>query len=405
MKTKLLAIALVLTSALYPLATLGATKQFQVDTGNTLTTSLVSYYKLEDANDFWSTNNLTNFNSVTFVTGKVNNAASFNGTTNYLQLASPLSTAIDNISIFFWVNIPTASEKGIFFHNGLDSAGTVDGYSLGVGSGDADTLGNHLIGLVDQVAWMDFGTNIGTGWHFVGMIRNAGTWTGYIDNAAAATTFTTVPITPSGNFQIGVDSPANSFSRYWKDKIDEFGFWTKVLSSQERTDLYNGGAGQTMILFTPTVCHIRQIGLCHSANSIGGACFVAGTKIKTPLGLKNIEELKVGDYVLSYDTSNGTLKEEKILKTFIHETNEYVLIKTKNKSVETTKDHPFLTTKGWKKVSELHIGDTLITNNGKEQIENMEAIKKANIFKVYNLEVEGLHNYIANGFVVHNKPS
>ena len=54
-----------------------AAKSFQVDTGGTLTTGLISYYQLEDRLDFYSTNDLTNNGSTAFVAGKVNNAADF----------------------------------------------------------------------------------------------------------------------------------------------------------------------------------------------------------------------------------------------------------------------------------------------------------------------------------------
>ena len=48
-------------------------KHFQVDSGGTLLTNLISYYKLDDVNDYYASNNLTNNNTVTFVTGKIDN--------------------------------------------------------------------------------------------------------------------------------------------------------------------------------------------------------------------------------------------------------------------------------------------------------------------------------------------
>jgi hypothetical protein len=226
-------------------------KHFQVDTGGSLTTSLVSYYKLEDVNDYFGVKNLTNFGTTIFSSGKVNNCAVFDGTSQHLALSAPLSNVQDNVSIFAWVYISGSSLKGCFFQNG--KADGTNGYALGVGSGDLDTLGNHLIGVCWGVAWMDFGTNIGTGWHLVGMIRSSGTWTGYVDGTAGGTTFSSTPITPTTNFDLGREGIDNG-GRYFGGKIDEFGFWTKALSSTERTDLYNSGSGQTMVDVTsPTV--------------------------------------------------------------------------------------------------------------------------------------------------------
>lgn len=223
---------------------------FQIDTAGTLLIGLVSYFKLEDVNDFFGANHLTNVNAATFQAGKVNNGVKFNGTTQYLRRANVLSAATTNISMFGWVYIPTTSEKGCFWHNGYNAPGSgYNGYALGVGDTQMDNVGNNLVGLLDGVAWLSFAKAIGAaGWHFVGMTRDATTWRGYVDNVVAATTFTTDPAVPGSDFIIGADAPADTSPRYWKDMVDEFGFWTKVLSAQEMTDLYNGGAGQTMIL-------------------------------------------------------------------------------------------------------------------------------------------------------------
>ena len=219
-------------------------KVFQVDTGGTLTTDLVSYYKLEDINDFYSTNHLTNNGGATFVAGKVNNAVSLDGTSQFLDRANVLSAQTANISMFMWVYISGTSVHGTFAHNG-SNAGDGDGFSLGVGNTNFDTSGNNLIGLLDAVVWMNFGTAIGTGWHFVGITRDATTWKGWIDNVQAANTFTNNPSTPTAAFTIGRDTTGST--RYFAGDVDELGFWNKELIAQEKTDLYNGGTGQTMI--------------------------------------------------------------------------------------------------------------------------------------------------------------
>lgn len=216
-------------------------KRFQVDTNGTLLTGLVSYFKLEDGNDFFGANHLTNYNTVIFEAGKIGNSAKFNGTTNYLKRDNVLSAVVDNWSMFGWVYVPTVSEMGCFFHNGTMD---LNGYSIGVGAGYQDSVGNELIGAACGLLWHGYGINIGTGWHFVGAIRNAGIETGYVDNVAGGTTYADAPAIPTAYCIMGADGGPN---RFWKDKFDEFGFWNKVLSAQERTDLYNGGAGQTMI--------------------------------------------------------------------------------------------------------------------------------------------------------------
>src|SRR3990167_7184819 len=82
-------------------------KVFQVDTGGTLTTNLTNYFKLEDESDFWDTNTLTNGNSVTFTSAKVNNGANF-GSTNtnkYLHNGDANDIGGGNNSISLWVKL------------------------------------------------------------------------------------------------------------------------------------------------------------------------------------------------------------------------------------------------------------------------------------------------------------
>jgi len=89
--------------------TVSTSTSFQTDTNRTLTTGLEGYYKLEDASDNWSTNNLTNVGSVTFDGGKVNNAADLgaSNTTKILDTTSSLAIDGGNISFACWVNIQT----------------------------------------------------------------------------------------------------------------------------------------------------------------------------------------------------------------------------------------------------------------------------------------------------------
>lgn len=239
---------------------------FQVDTGQTLTTSLVSYFKLEDLTDAFGANTLTNNATVTFIAGKVNNAASFNGSTQYLSRANVLSAATTNVTMACWVHITSISQHGGLLHNGKTDGS--DGYTLGVGTtADISTNGNKLILLLDGVGYTITSTaNIGTGWHLVGVSRGASTWKVWIDAVADVTTSTTGPNTPTGNFLIGRDY-TTSTDRSFNDLIDEVGFWTKELSQQEWTDLYNSGNGQTMIANWSTSVSDTLGGITDSVNS------------------------------------------------------------------------------------------------------------------------------------------
>jgi len=233
--------------------------EFQVDTDGTLTTNLLAYWKLEDTADSWSTFTLTNGNTVTFVAGKVNNSASFARTSSqYLQTSSLVTTAVDDFSVSLWVNIPDASEYGCFFHNGDPVvAGGDDGWSFGVGNTTFDnsgSQGNNLLILANGVAWKTAIGAIGTGWHHIIVMRDSGTWKGYIDTVLGTTSIG-APSTPTVATMIGANNTDGASSAYWNDKIDEVAIWDKVLSAQEITDLYNSGSGQTMVEVEAELIH------------------------------------------------------------------------------------------------------------------------------------------------------
>jgi hypothetical protein len=77
-------------------------------------------------------------------------------------------------------------------------------------------------------------------------------------------------------------------------------------------------------------------------------CFVAGTKVKTINGYKNIEDIKIGEVV--YNACGIG----KVQNVGVKEVDEIYKIKLSNgKEIECTGEHPFLTTNGWVKVKDL----------------------------------------------------
>ena len=145
-----------------------------------------------------------------------------------------------------------------------------------------------------------------------------------------------------------------------------------------------------------------------------GGCVLPGTTIKTPGGNKDIEDLQLGDAVISYDTREGREVQSYIGEQSVHEANGFVKVN----DLKLTPGHPiWVVGKGWSCVSpeeyyrecriygnedavlqvrELKIGDQLL-NNKVEKIETVSGITP-----VFNIEVDGLHNYIADNILVHN---
>lgn len=151
-------------------------------------------------------------------------------------------------------------------------------------------------------------------------------------------------------------------------------------------------------------------------------CFDAGTQIlMADNTTKSIEDVEVGDMVMSYNLHNESFESRKVLNTIIkgHSDDLVECTLSDGKSVRMRAYHPLLTTSGWKSLREyqgmplLEIGDEVITIDGVATLIGVEPITIDNDnYLTYNLNVEGhednlegCDNYIANGIVAHNAPA
>jgi hypothetical protein len=137
----------------------------------------------------------------------------------------------------------------------------------------------------------------------------------------------------------------------------------------------------------------------------GGNCFVAGTEILTTEGIKNIEDIQVGDWVIADDpTTVGEIEAKQVLDTFVRHTTALVDIYIDGEVISTTGEHPFWTPDlGWVEAKDLHVGSLLQTEDGR--IIDVDGVdKREGDFIVYNFKVEGFHTYFVSelGILVHN---
>ena len=115
--------------------------------------------------------------------------------------------------------------------------------------------------------------------------------------------------------------------------------------------------------------------------------------------LKPIEKVKVGDSVLAFDQELGELRPDKVTELFEHTVEKYLII---NGRLKVTDNHPVYSNGKWVEIGALKVGDKLVSAKGEtETITSMKEVKRK--VKVYNLEVNPYHTYIAGGIVVHNK--
>ena len=144
-----------------------------------------------------------------------------------------------------------------------------------------------------------------------------------------------------------------------------------------------------------------------SAKDFGTSyCFVAGTLVTTEDGQEPIEEIEVGDKVLSEDETTGEVAVKTVTETYINETDELIHIGVNGETISATPTHPFYVDKlGWTLARSLRAGDVLVLSNG--ELVTVEWVQHEILespIKVYNFEVEDFHTYFVgeNRVLVHN---
>lgn len=130
----------------------------------------------------------------------------------------------------------------------------------------------------------------------------------------------------------------------------------------------------------------------------GFLCIEESQKISTLNGLKAIKDVSVGDLVY---TTSGL---EKVNKVFNNGIKDVYELKTKYGSVVCTKDHKVLTENGWKEYQNIELGEYIWQFREKDEFYLSQVISKSYIGekRVYNLEINNTHNFVAGGIVVHN---
>lgn len=141
----------------------------------------------------------------------------------------------------------------------------------------------------------------------------------------------------------------------------------------------------------------------------GGSCFIAGTLITTIDCFKNIENIAVGDIVISYNEQTHLNEYSKVLQTMIHDVREklYTLY-VEGESLEVTGIHRFYIKRNdeisWTAAQDLRVKDLVKFADGSWH--KISAIgSKVRTTTVYNFEVSDNHNYYVgrNQILAHNK--
>lgn len=220
-----------------------------------LLTNLVSYWKLDealgDAIDAHASNDLAD-NTVGSTFGKINGAREFSPAgSDYFSHASnsELTTGDIDFTVAAWVYRDTDPTEGFRQILSKWSATEEEGeYLLDGGQSNGGKFrfavrsGATFYSVTEPNAYSAEAWYYVIGWHdSVNNSLNIQVNNGTVESASHSAGVnshagSSVVMGALGGF-------LGSSGGYWDGRIDECGFWKRVLTTQERTDLYNGGSG------------------------------------------------------------------------------------------------------------------------------------------------------------------
>ncbi|ANP44469.1 polymorphic toxin-type HINT domain-containing protein [Candidatus Viadribacter manganicus] len=139
-----------------------------------------------------------------------------------------------------------------------------------------------------------------------------------------------------------------------------------------------------------------------SSGARATCCFVAGTLVETSDGLRPIEEIEVGDLVLSRNETTGETAYKPVTELVRRHERQvwrltFAVMAAGGVSSEatfgTTDDHPWRTADGrWVRTDELQVGMEILRANG-APARVAAVVRTGEVTSTYNLEVAEWHTY------------
>jgi len=140
----------------------------------------------------------------------------------------------------------------------------------------------------------------------------------------------------------------------------------------------------------------------------GEPCFIEGTKVLTPSGLTNIEEIEAGDEVISYNFETQQNETKTVTETYTHPESIIYTIEANGERIQSTGDHPFyVIDKLAVEAKNLSATDKLRNKDGEEVDISSVSFEITDVVNVYEIVVEDTHTYYVgdSSILVYNEPA
>lgn len=223
--------------------------------------NLVSYWKMADANDVKGTNNGTGSN-MSYSAGKFSNAGDFNGSSSKITLPDNASLRPSSaFTISAWIKKSSGTDTYMIFNN--FAGGAYYGYQF--------TVSGHNLRIwvksTSEIAFSGASTVDDNVWH-----NGVATWDGsnlrlYVDGKldATPTACTSISYTTTMYPVIGMQYVSSVYYPF-NGSIDDVALFSRALSAEEVSELYNGSASPISI----------AIGAGGAAAPVGGSATNGG---------------------------------------------------------------------------------------------------------------------------------
>lgn len=219
--------------------------------------NLVSYYALEaNGNDSLWTNNMTESN-VSYVTGKIGNAGSFNGSTSQMRNWNiTLPAGNSPYSINFWVKLNAEISSGVYCLANLNpdwtNQDTTYQISYQYNWWTRRLIYEHYYNWPETYYSPSYNTTLGTSnWNMVTITYSGSSMVVYLNGTSVVsggwtgTYWSNAWPTYQKWLTIWSVYVLSAHSNLSNAIIDEVGYWSRALSAWEITQLYNSWNGLT----------------------------------------------------------------------------------------------------------------------------------------------------------------